>query len=356
VTDLANATKTKSDAEVTKMFVESASYILRATVGVDEAKPREPLWDKSKLSVGQYFSAVSYMKVTNIEENKITVKNHRGESWFISKDLLVRDMWAADHFDKEVKCTMTDLAGILESCGDTIFKVKFHKKVDEKQVLEQLEKINFSDLSDSKMLNDLSNKMLKGEECELVCHLVESNNHLGRSLVIDLNAESNGYRQVDHRTIDYIILKNVKYSLGKKAPGTEDLPLKVDRSLPKWTESKLALGNWFSAIQYYKVKSIPDTEHVQVETYGASKKELTLSTDILVTEMNPASIFAKEEKVSRSNLVEILMNSKESCFTVCYRKKIDDKHTKEILEGIKEEDMKDPSKIKQISKELVTGK
>jgi hypothetical protein len=33
ITDLASATKTKSAEEVTKMFVESASYILRATVG-----------------------------------------------------------------------------------------------------------------------------------------------------------------------------------------------------------------------------------------------------------------------------------------------------------------------------------
>ena len=32
VTDLVNAQKTKSSEEVTKMFVESASFILRATV------------------------------------------------------------------------------------------------------------------------------------------------------------------------------------------------------------------------------------------------------------------------------------------------------------------------------------
>ena len=33
VTDLAHATQNKSAAEVTKMFVDSASYILRAAVG-----------------------------------------------------------------------------------------------------------------------------------------------------------------------------------------------------------------------------------------------------------------------------------------------------------------------------------
>jgi len=74
------------------------------------------------------------MKVTNIDGNKITVINHNGSSWHISKDILVRDMWSADHFDQTVKCTMTDLASILEQCGDTVFKIKFQKKVDEKKL------------------------------------------------------------------------------------------------------------------------------------------------------------------------------------------------------------------------------
>lgn len=52
----------------------------------------------------------------------------------------------------------------------------------------------------------------------MVCHLVECDTNLGRSVVIDLNApQGKNYRQVDHRSIDYIIFKNVKYSLGKGA-------------------------------------------------------------------------------------------------------------------------------------------
>jgi hypothetical protein len=41
-------------------------------------------------------------------------------------------------------------------------------------------------------------------------------------MVIDLNAPIyNNIRSVDHRSIDYIIFKNVKYQLGKKAAGTD---------------------------------------------------------------------------------------------------------------------------------------
>lgn len=42
------------------------------------------------------------------------MKNQLGGSWIISKDLLERDMWSADHFEKEIKCTMTELSGLIE--------------------------------------------------------------------------------------------------------------------------------------------------------------------------------------------------------------------------------------------------
>ena len=88
-------------------------------------------------------------------------------------------------------------------------------------------------------------------------------------MVQDLNAPVyNNIRSVDHRSIDYIIFKNVKYSLGKKAAGTdsESLPLKHDFKLPRWNVTKLKIGNWFSQITYYKVKSITDSENVKVVT------------------------------------------------------------------------------------------
>lgn len=118
VTDLAQATKTKTAAEVTKMFVDSASYILRATVsGGKKKSPKKstdkPLWNPKKLQVGDNFSCISYLNVLKIDGNQITVKNHLGGEWFITKDLLVRDSWSADHFEKEIKCNMTDLTHIM---------------------------------------------------------------------------------------------------------------------------------------------------------------------------------------------------------------------------------------------------
>ena len=82
----------------------------------------------------------------------------------------------------------------------------------------------------------------------------------GRSLVVDLNSDS-GFKQVDHRTINWIIHKNVKYSLGKSAK-KEDLPLKPAEG-NRWDASKIQVGQWFSATSYYKVKEITDNENAR---------------------------------------------------------------------------------------------
>ena len=104
VTDLVSATKNKSAAEVTKMFVDSASYILRATIGGaakggkgaksgrKAVKSGKTLWDPKKLETKDIFSCISYLKVDKIDGNQVTVTNQLGGSWFMTKDILERDM------------------------------------------------------------------------------------------------------------------------------------------------------------------------------------------------------------------------------------------------------------------------
>lgn len=102
----------------------------------------------------------------------------------MSKDILVRDSYSGDHFEKEIKCNMTDLAQIIQQCGDTVFKVKFKKKVDINDVVER---VKSSNLSNQKIMKDLTKTLIDGETCEFTGHLVESETYLGRSLMIDLN-------------------------------------------------------------------------------------------------------------------------------------------------------------------------
>lgn len=96
--------------------------------------------------------------------------------------------------------------------------------------------------------------VMEGKTEQITGHLISSENLLGRSLVIDLKAPcTNNVRSVDHRTIEWIIFRNVKYTLGKKPSGTGDLPVPYDKTARKWDTSKLEVGNWFSSSSYYKV-------------------------------------------------------------------------------------------------------
>ena len=59
----------------------------------------------------------------------------------------------------------------------------------------------------------LAKEILCGKETTVIGHLSKTEGKLGRSLVIDL--PSKGYRQVDHRTLKWLIIRNVKYSVKK---------------------------------------------------------------------------------------------------------------------------------------------
>lgn len=106
----------------------------------------------------------------------------------------------------------------------------------------------------------------------------------------------------------------MKYSLGKK-PASQvelELPLPYDRTKPKWNESQLQIGDWFSQINYYIVKDpgARDDDTVMVCTQKNTKDAIKMSRDILEYEMNSGNIYEKEERVSRTELVRIFTNAK----------------------------------------------
>ena len=99
----------------------------------------------------------------------------------------------------------------------------------------------------------------------MTCHLVEAESSLGRSTVIDLTSKSdNKFRQVDHRTINYIIYHNIKYVLkkgGKKQAKADESDAEMDegkkkKEEPKWNSAELAVGNVFSGTSYFKATSV----------------------------------------------------------------------------------------------------
>ena len=95
---------------------------------------------------------------------------------------------------------------------ESVMTVSFNKKADDRYIKSVLAAATPDQLKDAKKLKELSKEIVNGVDHEMTCHMAEADNILGRSLVIDLNAPvDNNFRQIDHRTINSLIIKDTKY-------------------------------------------------------------------------------------------------------------------------------------------------
>ena len=204
-------------------------------------------------------------------------------------------------------------------------------------------------------------ELIEGEECTMTCHLVKAETSLGRSTVIDLTSKhENKFRQVDHRTINYIIYHNVKFVLkkgGKKRSKDEESDEEMDESKkkkeePKWNSAELSVGNVFSGTSYYRATAETGDNVVT----RCSGQDITVSRSILETQMYNASVFSKEEKICLTKVAKVLEEANTACFTVCFNAKVDEKVVKEKLQGLTAADLKNKSNIAEIAKDIMHGK
>lgn len=138
--------------------------------------------DASKLRGGDYLSRTSYMSVarTTSYDKDISVKNMEGLEWSIDKKVVSKECYSASQFH------------------DTI-------EVNRTTILEF-----FLDPADYAVVRTVNYDKANGENRTMICYVLDIENNLGRSNVIDL--EDNGkIKQVDHRTINWLIMKGTRY-------------------------------------------------------------------------------------------------------------------------------------------------
>lgn len=177
---------------------------------------------------------------------------------------------------------------------------------------------------------------------------------MGRSLVIDLEAAAGtNFRQVDHRTIQSIILRNVKYTLGKKSTLSTLEGVKRDEKAPKWEQSKLKLGNWFSENQFYRLDTTTGKQwDMTIKNHENGKYSVPIPQ---IYDMFSGTLFESTEKVTRTNMIELFTNAAETAFTVTFRRKVTPEDVQEVLQSIKSQ--KDLVKRqKELAQEVIEGK
>lgn len=177
----------------------------------------------SDIKEGDKLSETQYYEVIDKGYNDIRVRNERGFEFSISAKIVEEGMYAANQFDPEVTVTRTELIELFNAVGDTVFTVCFNKQPSSESINEAIESANKGKIIPIKDLKKLVKEAYKGEERILTGYLIKNETGFGRSMVIDLEADTTKstpewdarIRQVDHRTLNWLIHKNVKYSVKK---------------------------------------------------------------------------------------------------------------------------------------------
>lgn len=179
--------------------------------------------DTSKLSVGQFLSETQYYKIVNIVGPMVEVENERGFTFSINKNIIEEGIYTADQFTEEVKVSRTELINIFTNLGDTVFTVCFNKQPKPEDINDAIASANKGKIIPIAELQKIVKEAYKGEERILTGYMINVETGFGRSTVIDLEADKSKstenwdsrLRQVDHRSLQWLIYKNKKYIVKK---------------------------------------------------------------------------------------------------------------------------------------------
>lgn len=177
--------------------------------------------DPGQLEKGDWVTRISYCRVVDKERNgSFRVENERGFSWTIAAGIVAAECVPASHFDIETPTTRTEMAHRLERAGASAFQVCFEKQATQKAVADRLGELDADAAATPAKRRRLAKELMAGEERVLVGRLATPAEPLdasGRVRVIDLEVERGAHnrRLVDPRTLRWLVVDGVRYTLKK---------------------------------------------------------------------------------------------------------------------------------------------
>lgn len=174
-----------------------------------------------KLSETQYYTVIDV-----IRNSTIRVKNERGMEFNISNAIVEEGMYSANQYitdsEHEIQVNRTELIEIFRKVGDTVFTVCFNKQPDADTINDAIESLNKGKILPISEMKKKVKEAFKGEVRVLTGYLIATETGFGRSMAIDLSLERGTnpnwdarIRQVDHRSLNWLIWKNFKYTVKK---------------------------------------------------------------------------------------------------------------------------------------------
>lgn len=173
------------------------------------------------LKDGEVLSETQFYKVTKKAGNKVQLVNDLGENIVVDDKYVESCLTSANQFKSTSSVNKTDMANLFISNPGVAMTVNFNKQVKETDVVAELMKAYETSTPStiSSVFKKTVKRALEGEERSMVGRHFGEMSELGRVQFVDMEAPkaTSGYdarlRQVDPRTINWLIVKGVKYTV-----------------------------------------------------------------------------------------------------------------------------------------------
>lgn len=175
------------------------------------------------ITKGQILSESQFYLVEEVKSNgNIIVKDDNGTKVELSKEYADKMLSSAHSFTKEEKVNKTDIANLFLSNSRVAMTVCFNKQVKEADVVAEITKaISNATLAEmEKAIKKGVKKAIIGEERIMIGRHYGASDEFGRIHFVDMEITKDltknydiRMRLVDPRTINWLIVNNIKYSL-----------------------------------------------------------------------------------------------------------------------------------------------
>lgn len=186
--------------------------------------------EPGNLQVGDILSRTSYMEVIAVPGGGVAqVRNRDGLIWSISSGILRAEAVSSTQYRWTQHVSLTELVRVLvEEARDSAFTVTFACKKDPAELAGDVQRLAADAAAGHLTQKKLKSELLEGRIRTMRVRLLKSTNHLGRSVVelLDVPKDAPGgtVRQVDHRTLKAIVLRQGRYVLHGWDPERPDAP------------------------------------------------------------------------------------------------------------------------------------
>lgn len=184
----------------------------------------------SNLKVGEKLSEVQFYSVVKIVGDRVELKTDAGKSIVVDKGIVESYLTSASQFTTEVSILRTEMAALFLSSPGVAMTVNFNTQVKEKDALDAMAAIYpnkggkmLSEADYKKKAKEILSSVITGKERTMVGRHYGSVNEFGRVSFIDMEIDKEDgkdydtrTRQVDPRTINWMIIRGVKYTVKSK--------------------------------------------------------------------------------------------------------------------------------------------